>query len=268
MKMCLRTTLIAFLALFLSPAFAQAPADPTPPPADSRIRVVPFDPDRVIALRGHLGYQMMIEFAPDEQIENVSIGDSLGWQVTPNRRATLLFLKPVQRNATTNMTVVTNRRRYAFALSADEARGPNDPALIYTLRFDYPPEPVIEAPVEQTTAPPVEQAPIELNFQYSFSGSQRAAPARVFDDGVFTYFQFDAQSDAPAIFVVGTDGQEELANAQSRAGSMVIDRVARTFVLRYGRERAVVHNDAFQEALPAADGPRPRDGRNRRQREN
>jgi len=266
MRMCLRATLIAFLTLFLAPAFAQAP-DPAPPAADSRIRVVPFDPDRVITLRGHLGYQMMIEFAADERIENVSIGDSLGWQVTPNRRATLLFLKPVMRNATTNMTVVTNLRRYAFALSADEARGPNDPALVYTLRFEYPPEPVVEVPIEPTAAPPPPE-PIDFNFQYSFSGSERAAPARVFDDGVFTYFQFDAQSDAPAIFVVGTDGQEELANAQYRAGAMVIDRVARTFVLRYGRERAVVHNDAFEDAGPAPDGPRPREGRGRRQREN
>lgn len=250
-------TLIALLVLWIPAGHAQAPQS-APAATDPRIRVITYDPNQVIALRGHLGYQMMIEFAPDEQIENVSIGDSLGWQVTPNRRATLLFLKPVERDATTNMTVVTTQRSYTFALSAREAQGPNDPDMIYTLRFDYPPPPVSEVVPVVEPEPPPPPEPIQLNFAYSVSGSRSAAPARVFDDGVFTYFQFAPETDAPAIFVVGADGQEELANAQARAGSMVIDRIARSFVLRYGRERAVVHNDAFIETPAATDGPRRR----------
>ena len=75
-------------------------------------------------LRGWFGYQLMLEFEPDERIENVSIGDALGWQVTPNRRANLLFLKPVDRTAATNMTVVTDKRRYAFDLVVATRQAP------------------------------------------------------------------------------------------------------------------------------------------------
>src|SRR5262249_54892711 len=153
-------------------------------------------------LRGHLGYQMMIEFDPSERIENVSIGDSTVWQVTPNRKATLLFLKPVDRNAATNMTVVTNAHRYAFQLTASEARGPDDPNIIFDVRSVSP----AQAPQLFPRPPPPEPAPVmptldALNFAYDTSGSKRIAPMRVFDDGQQTYFQFPAQMETPAIFL-------------------------------------------------------------------
>ena len=259
-------TLFTVLTFALAAPDAQARQDVSFA-SDSRIRVIPYDPDQVINLVGHLGYQMMIEFGVDEQIENVSIGDSLGWQVTPNRRATLLFLKPLTLDATTNMTVVTSQRRYAFALSADEVRHSDDPALIYTLRFAYPPAPeVVPEPVAEPEPPPPPE-PVQLNFNYSFSGSRSTAPARVFDDGVFTYFQFAPEADAPAIFVVGADGQEELANAQARNGSIVIDRIARTFILRYGKAKTEVFNDSFVSTPAEVDGPRPRDSKSRRKKE-
>jgi type IV secretion system protein VirB9 len=74
----------------------------------------------------------MIEFGPDERIENVAIGDALAWQVTPNRGANLLFVKPVELAVATNMTVVTDRRRYAFELSA--SRAPRAPVPRHGLR--------------------------------------------------------------------------------------------------------------------------------------
>ena len=259
-------TLFTVLTFALAAPDAQARQDVSFA-SDSRIRVIPYDPDQVINLVGHLGYQMMIEFGVDEQIENVSIGDSLGWQVTPNRRATLLFLKPLTLDATTNMTVVTSQRRYAFALSADEVRHSDDPALIYTLRFAYPPAPVVVPEPVAEPEPPPPPEPAQLNFNYSFSGSRSTAPARVFDDGVFTYFQFAPEADAPAIFVVGADGQEELANAQARNGSIVIDRIARTFILRYGKAKTEVFNDSFVSTPAEVDGPRPRYSKSRRKKE-
>ena len=94
-----------------------AQAYPEPGSLDPHIQRILFEPEQVVALRGALGWQMMIEFGADERIENVSIGDSQAWQVTPNKRARMLFLKPLIKNASTNMTVVTSQRRYAFELS-------------------------------------------------------------------------------------------------------------------------------------------------------
>ena len=84
-------------------------------------------------VQGRLGYQSMIEFGQGEQIENVAVGDSAAWQVTPNKRANLLFLKPLMGKARTNMTVVTDQRTYLFDLSV--ASSGNTP--LYNLRFTY-----------------------------------------------------------------------------------------------------------------------------------
>lgn len=198
---------------------------------DPRLRVVPYEESQVITINGHLGYQMMIEFDPQERIENVSIGDSLGWQVTPNRAATLLFLKPVAANAATNMTVVTTRRRYAFSLRAREARGPDDPNIIYSLRFTYPQAETTEAGA----------APAAFNFDYVVSGSAAFAPLRVFDDGRFTYFQVPEGAEAPAILVVNHHGEEEVVNAQVRGEATVVEQLSDIFVLRHGRDAVFVH---------------------------
>ncbi len=92
----LRATALGLFALaFSHAASAQIASVPGPGPGDPRIKEFLYDPDAIVAIRGQLGYELMIEFGRDERIENVSIGDSLSWQVTPNRKATLLFLKPM-----------------------------------------------------------------------------------------------------------------------------------------------------------------------------
>ena len=107
---------------------------PEPGPVDPHIQSVLYSPDEVVQLRGALGWQIMLEFGADERIENVSIGDALAWQVTPNKRARNLFLKPLIKNATTNMTVVTDKRRYAFSLETT----PRLRTTPWVVRFDYP----------------------------------------------------------------------------------------------------------------------------------
>ena len=68
--------------------------------------------------------QATIRFAEDESIENVAIGDSNAWQVTPNKRANLLFVKPLLTRVSTNMTVVIDKRTYLFDLVASPAAQP------------------------------------------------------------------------------------------------------------------------------------------------
>jgi type IV secretion system protein VirB9 len=228
-------------AALASPALATE--TPRPGAVDPRIRTVAYDPDQVVRLTGYFGIQTMLEFAPDERIENVSIGDAMGWQVTPNKKANLLFLKPLDRTAATNMTVVTDRRRYVFELvvAAPKASAKD---LAYVVRFlvPTPAPPMIAAPPPRPPA-----TTFARNSAYSVKGDAAIQPTKVFDDGVVTYFAWPQQADLPAVFVVGADGVEGLANAVVRDGYLVVDQLAPRFVLRSGKASLIVTNAAYRQ---------------------
>ena len=214
-----------------------------------------YDANQVVQVRGHLGFEMAVEFNPDERIENVSIGDSLSWQVTPNRKATLLFIKPMAKTTPTSMTVVTNQRIYTFLLIVSESKSVNDAAAMLRLRFLYPPPPKAETDVKAAAAVEPDVNPAALNFDYSYFGAKPLQPARVFDDGRATYFQFVDGQDTPAVFVVGTDGKEETANTRVSGKYTIVDFTAHTFVLRYGKAKLQVKNQGWREPKPGPNTP-------------
>ena len=219
---------------FLAPAcFALAGATvPTPGPVDPHVQRVRYDPDGVVSLRGARGWQIMVEFAPDERIENVSIGDALAWQVTPNKRARILFLKPLLRDGNTNMTVVTSQRRYAFALST----GPRLERTPWMLHFDYPAQVMARLP-----EPPPPPPPPRLNFGYARGGDPTVLPTRVWDDGRQTYFEFSEHVAIPAIFAGGPGKNDEaLVNVATRGRIEVVQQMGQRFILRSGDHFATV----------------------------
>ena len=220
------------LLLALSLFALTAETLPRPGPVDPHIQRVLFDPEQVVALHGALGWQVMIEFGADERIENVSIGDSLAWQVTPNKRARMLFLKPLLRNGATNMTVVTSLRRYAFSLST----GPRERRTPWVLHFDYPPPPVIETLPEPPPPPPV-----KLDFNYTRLGDPAVMPTRVWNDGRQTYFEFADETPFPAIFAWGPGKNDEsLVNVATRGRIQVVQQMGQRFILRSGTHFATV----------------------------
>ena len=247
-----RTLALVVLALaLLGAAPALAVETPVAGTVDPRIRTLAYDPDQVFQLKGYFGYQLMLEFAPDERIENVSIGDALGWQVTPNKKANLLFLKPIDRTAATNMTVVTDRRRYVFELAV-AAEKPKPLEMAYVVRFRYPQE----GPTQVVDLPPPPVAEVRMpdsyNFAYSYTGSKETLPSRVFDDGKATYFAWPEQALVPAVFVVGPDGSESIANYAIKGRYLVVDQLSARFVLRNGKSVATVVNDTLGRPAPGA----------------
>src|SRR5258708_11909350 len=114
------------------PAFAQV--QPLPGEGDPHLQRIDYNPGQIVQLRSAPGYQLMVELSPDEQVQSVALGDSGSWQVSVNKAGDRLFLKPAQANATTNMTVVTSVRTYAFDLNA--LAGPSLD-MPYTVEFRY-----------------------------------------------------------------------------------------------------------------------------------
>lgn len=99
---------------------------------DARLVDVPYQEREVVKIDSKLGIQATVAFEDGELIENVAVGDAENWQITPNKRADLLFVKPLEATARTNMTVVTNRRTYFFDLVATPKSDP-----VYMLSFTY-----------------------------------------------------------------------------------------------------------------------------------
>jgi type IV secretion system protein VirB9 len=221
-----------------APLAASAAQAPRPGVTDPRIQSIEYDPNQVVVLQGAMGNQTMIEFAPGERLENVAIGDSLGWQVTPNKRGDLLFLKPIDPKSATNMTVVTNERRYVFELRVAQKKQ----ALYapYLVRFTYP-APAIVAPVE----PAPDKPPEVVNSDYVVSGSPDNRPLRIFDDGQMVYFEWPAEAALPAIFAVASDNSESLVNYVVRGPYIVVEQTGRRFVLRNGKQMTTVVNRGY-----------------------
>jgi len=249
----------AFLFIMMTALPASSLAQTYEP--DNRLRTIDYDPAAVVKLEGCQNFQTMITLASDEHVENVGVGDSAAWQVTPNKRGNLIFVKAIAPKGYTNMTVVSDKRSYNFELrtapAADCARG----QLTYELRFRYPPAqnagtPLAPAsPVDPNAFLPV---PEKRNAAYTFSGAADLVPIRVFDDGISTYMKWAAGVTAPAVYALNSDNTESIVNYASRGDYFVIEQVAPGFVLRRGDLRTVLYNDTYAVQGLDSLSPKPR----------
>ena len=233
-----------------------------PAHADARLVEHFYNPDEVVRIQGQTNVQATIAFADDEQIENVAVGDSSSWQITPNKRANLLFVKPLSNKARTNMTVVTDQRTYLFDLVAGTRAQP-----LYVLRFTYP-EPIVapEAELAAETAggpnaielqaakdPYAVLDPARLNFAWASKGDRKLLPARTFDDGQATFLAWPAGEPVPAILIVNEKGVEGPVNFAVRDDVIVVDGVPDLIILRSGKDRAELINQG--PARPTGEVP-------------
>lgn len=230
----MRPGLLLALAALAASAPLAAQVVPQPGAGDPRLQTVEYHPDQVVQIQAAPGYQVTLELGADEQIENVAVGDSGAWQVTPNRRGDHLFIKPLQAVAT-NMTVLTSIRRYAFDLVPLYSPAGDMP---YTVRFLYP-DP--EASAEATEEP----APVQ--GLYRVSGSRSLRPSRISDDGQHTYIEWPADRLLPAVYALDSEGRESLVNGAMRDDLFVIDGVMPRLVFRIDRRTARAVRIAAEE---------------------
>jgi len=270
-KLIVGTVMCGVVASFSMPAFAKSV--PVSNGQDGRIKSVTYMEDDVVAIKGYYGFQTAIKFEDGEKIENISIGDSKAFQVAPNNAKNILFLKPVAKDATTNMTIVSDKRIYNFELTSGFAASASSPEITYFLRFDYPSSSVIDfnntvsAPVEYTASTNLIASNAEgsvpllkrkepfvgnrsedtqdLNFEYGFKGDKHLAPATVFDDGTFTYFKFPEGTDLPAVFAVNEENEDSIINMHKDGQYFVVEKLERQFRLRFGEEEACIFNNAY-----------------------
>lgn len=277
---------IFLLSLFFSFLTSFACAQ-TPITTDSRIRTLVYNPNEVYELKFYYNYQSFIEFAEDEEIEMISIGEAFAWRLTPSGKR--LFVRPLEIAAHTNMTIITNKRTYHFDIRSDEFTGKADEDLVYTVRFFYPQvgqplpippqlsvpnvaaKPVLPSPAPKASSPAVIATPtpqvsadkdlpgiitrnpegLDLNFDYSLAGkSDNIIPLKVYDNGNETNFQFANDNTViPTINIVDVFGNEHAMNYIIRDGYVVVPSVARQFSLRLADGLICVFNNKALNAV-------------------
>jgi type IV secretion system protein VirB9 len=266
--------LISCLAIFSTfslgkAAFAQSSVPIT---TDSRIKTLVYNPNEVYQLKFHYGYQSFIEFADDEEIEMISIGESFAWRLTPAGKR--IFIRPLEIAAHTNMAIITNKRTYQFDIRSGEYNGKADEELVYTIRFYYPefgaalpippqlsspppPPPRISRFGVKTSSSPVridknlpddlkiDAVTTKLNFDYSFAGiAENITPLKIYDNGRETYFQFKSNNlIIPTISVVDKFGNERPLNHIMVDNYVMVPTVGRQFTLRLADSLLCVFNN-------------------------
>ncbi|MEM8572816.1 MAG: TrbG/VirB9 family P-type conjugative transfer protein [Pseudomonadota bacterium] len=190
-------------------------------PNDSRVRIATYQQGQVYRLSVSLTHVTTIEFGEGESIRSIIAGDTEGFEIDGVPGGQAFAIKPLARGVHTNVTVYTNRRSYYF--NVQEASVPT----FYVVQFRYPDE-------EQGAQNAIAQA--APNYNYGASERLEFTPHRVWDDGTFTYFQFERNAPVPAIFRY-SNGRERTANTQATEDGVIrVSGVHDQWVLRIGDE--------------------------------
>jgi len=232
------------VALVCAVSTASAEVRPRSGPQDGRIRYVTYSANDVIVIEASYGASTMIMFQDDEQIETLGAGDAMAWNIEPNKKGNVLFVKPIEKDTTANLNVLTNKRSYVLLLRA-EFRPIRQ--QIYKVSFRYPDDEADKAlmaeAVERASQPNRQQFNVaNANSAYGYKGASANKPVAIFDDGVKTFFRFRKSAEVPAMFIVDADQNETLVNFRREGEYIVVDKVAKQWTLRNGAAVTCVFN--------------------------
>lgn len=196
-----------------------------------------------------------IELLAPDIIADLSIGDSVRWQVqtaTANQQP-VVIVKPVHSRLSTNLVVTTAKGRvYDIALQSDRrtfvpAVGFYDPAaLVEHINHRLGERATqAEAGKRRVVASLGDVDPADLDYDYWIKGPKDLRPVRVFSDKGHVYIQMPKNlryRDAPALFVVGPKGGNQLVNYRVVGRYYVVDELfkAARLVLGTGSDTRVV----------------------------
>jgi type IV secretion system protein VirB9 len=195
-----------------TPPEAEAPFDP-------HIQIVDYSPGRVYPLLVAPGFVSVIEFAADELVESVIVGNGGVWQISQTDMGNRIIVKPLSGAVSTNLIAVTNMRRYVFTIYPDKS-GQD----AYILKFDYGGVAV--------DSPRTLQA-----GHYKLRGSRKLRPKSISDDGRNTYIDWDKDTSLPGVFGFDEDGREMILNGLMTKRGYKIEGIHSRILFKFGREK-------------------------------
>jgi type IV secretion system protein VirB9 len=148
-------------------------------------------------------------------------------------------VKPFAAGLKTNLVIMTDRRSYHLVLES------TDRTSMAAISWTYPQDQLVSLHQQNERADAV--APIaegvaleDLKFRYTVTGDNPPwRPVRAFDDGSHVYIEFPSridQGEAPPLFVVGPEGDNQLVNYRVRRNYYIVDRLFAAAELRLGQD--------------------------------
>ncbi|MFJ1311355.1 P-type conjugative transfer protein VirB9 [Agrobacterium sp. P15N1-A] len=256
----MRSVPIVAFVLFVSMSPALALEIPRGASQDSRVRFVNYQPFNITRVVGTLRSSVQVEFASDEEIAHVALGNSVAWEVAP--AGNILFLKPRENQPVTNISVVTTRRdgstrSYQMELTVRDGSVEAGQNTYFYVKFRYPEDEAAfrrQQAASRALAAQAKDADNVLalheaygprNWRYSAQGSQALEPQSVYDNGKITTFAFIGNQEMPAIYVENSDGSESLVPKSVDGNLVMVHAISRKFILRGGKDVLCVFNEAY-----------------------
>ncbi|MBY3346436.1 P-type conjugative transfer protein VirB9 [Rhizobium laguerreae] len=227
---------------------------------DSRVRFIDYQPYNITKIVGTLRSSVQIEFAADEEIAHVALGNSVAWEVAP--AGNILFLKPRENQPVTNISVVTTRRdgstrSYQMELTVRDGTVEAGQNTYFYVKYRYPADEAerrrLDAAARAQAAQAGEADKVlalheaygPRNWRYSAQGSAALEPQAVYDNGKVTTFAFAGNQEMPAIYMENSDGSESLVPKSVDNNLVLVHAISRKFILRRGGDVLCVFNEAY-----------------------
>lgn len=186
-------------------------------------------------------YACDVALQAGEIVNQVDVGDSPRWKVTPatsgtgKNATTHLIIKPADVGLTSNIIVNTDRRTYNIRLVSKKDGWtplvtfsyPEDTDAAWTAYHQaHDQEGALNGAVMSEPMPLVQG---DLDFNYRLKGdSPRWKPVRVYANANKTFIQFPANAqntDIPALVILGPGNQDQLVNYRLVGNRYVVDQV-------------------------------------------
>ena len=188
-------------------------------------------------------YVCDIALQPGEVVNDVNIGDSVRWKVSPSvsgtgtDKVTHVLVKPTDSGLTTDLIISTNLRTYTIKLVSTPH------SWMPLVSFDYPDDlrrawanyEQRQANYRAASVLPTGQSLASLDFNYRLGGDDPAwKPLRVYSDGQKTYIQMPptiSSGDLPALVALGRGGglfssaPTQIVNYRIEGDTYVVDKV-------------------------------------------
>ena len=203
------------------------------------IQIYPWSEGALYQVYTSPGQITDIALEPGESLTGagpIAAGDTARWIIGDTEsgsgvtRRVHVLVKPTRPDITTNLVITTDRRTYMIELRA--GANPYMPAVAWA----YPQPPASQR--QAMPATPVIPATAARNYRYALSGDNPPwRPVAVYDDGRRVYVEFPrgiVQGEMPPLFVIGSEGELQIANSRIYQNILIVDRLFGAAELRLG----------------------------------